>query len=434
MRLRFLWQVQMKKTIKMMVALCLLIWAWPTFAAILTQDGVSSTSNQPAQPPQPMTPPPTAPAPAPGQPQPAIQANQPINMQDLSNLTPEQSRDLLRQFKDLNPDQLEAIARSFQQQSNQQPEGNTATTAVTVTQTTTTTQQPAQPGQGAVMQTATTQAALGQPTEDGAPPERQKSLAEMQRDEAFNALINEQLPLSPDQITRLHKYYDLTLQAKATLPAPPPTPHFSSTTVNLEPGGSPPVIRLSAGFVTSLVFVDFNGDPWPLTAYSIGDPQNFNVQWDQKGHTIFVQSLKKYGHGNLAVRLWGLDTPVMITLVSGQKNVDFRVDLRVPGRGPDSKPPIVEILPSAKVSPLLINILDGIPPRGSVRLSVSGGHGEAWLSDSRVYFRTKLTVLSPAWTATVASPDGTHVYELMPTPYILATQNGKTVDIRLSGL
>lgn len=327
-------------------------------------------------------------------------------MPDFSKLTPDQSRELLRQAKDLKPEQLEAIARSFQQQ----PVAGVETTP---------TVQPA-----------------NVPVASPVPSSEQplKSIAEMQRDEAFNALINEQLPLSPEQITRLHKYYDLTLQAKATPPAPPPTPHFVSTNVNLEPGGAPPVIRLAAGFVTSLIFVDFNGDPWPLTAYSIGDPQNFNVQWDQKSHTIFVQSLKKYSHGNLAVRLWGLDTPVMITLVSGQKNVDFRVDLRVPGRGPDSKPPVVQTLPSARVNPILINILDGIPPRGSIRLSVSGGYGEAWLADSRVYFRTKLTVLSPAWTATVASPDGTHVYELMPTPFILATENGKTIDIKLSGL
>ncbi len=56
------------------------------------------------------------------------------------------------------------------------------------------------------------------------------------------------------------------------------------------------------------------------------------------------------------------------------------------------------------------------------------------MADGKIYFRTKCTVLSPAWTATVASPDGTHVYEMMATPYILASQNGKTIDIKLSGL
>lgn len=256
----------------------------------------------------------------------------------------------------------------------------------------------------------------------------------MKRQEAFKTLMQEVLPLLPDQIEDLHHYYDLTLKAKAATPNTPPTPNFTSIVVNLEPGSQAPVIRLSAGFVTSVLFVDSTGAPWPITAYSIGDPQTFNIQWDQKGNALFIQSLKQYSHGNLAVRLWGLDTPVMVTLVSGQRNVDFRVDLQVGGRGPDAKPPVVDTTYNAKVNPLLINILDGIPPRDSIKLSVTGGHGEAWLADGRVYFRTKLTVLSPAWTATVSSPDGTHVYELMLTPFILASQNGKTIDIKLSGL
>jgi len=43
-------------------------------------------------------------------------------------------------------------------------------------------------------------------------------------------------------------------------------------------------------------------------------------------------------------------------------------------------------------------------------------------------------VLSPAWTSTVSSPDGTHVYEMMKTPSILASQGGKTINLTLSGL
>lgn len=320
-------------------------------------------------------------------------------------ITPEQARTLAEQAKNLSPEQMQAIASALQQ-AQPQP---VATDSVTIVQT-------------APSTTATTP---GSPT---------PSLAELRRIDAFNALMDEVLPLSPDQIHKLHKYYDITQQAKAGTPNPPPNPMFTSIVVNLEPGSQPPVIRLSAGFVTSILFVDSTGAAWPVTAYSVGDPQTFNIQWDQKGNALFIQSMKQYSHGNLAVRLWGLDTPVMLTLVSGQKNVDFRVDLQVRGRGPDAKPITIDGPPTAKVNPLMINILDGIPPRDSIKLGVSGGEGEAWLADSRIYFRTKLTILSPAWTAKVASADGTHVYELMLTPSILASHNGKTIDIKLSGL
>lgn len=317
--------------------------------------------------------------------------------------TPEQAQALLKQAKELSPEQLQAISSGYAQMNPADVVPNVPPAVA--------------------------------PTPATAPiPEPYVDLEQKKNDEAFNMLVDDVLPLSPDQITRLHKYYDLTLQAKAAPANPPPNPQFTSTIVNLEPGSTAPVVRLAAGFITSLIFVDATGAPFPLTAYSLGDPQNFNIQWDQKSNTLFVQSLKQYAHGNLAVQLWGLNTPVMITLVSGQRNVDFRVDFQVGARGPDAVAPVVDTTFDAKVNPVLINLLDGVPPIGSVKLGVAGGPGDAWYTDNRMYFRTKLTVLSPAWTGTASSPDGTHVYEMMPTPRILASQNGKAIDIKLSGL
>lgn len=319
-----------------------------------------------------------------------------------SEINKEQRDTLVTQARSLNKDQLQAVAKSFHQELN--------------------------PDDPSISKPDT------QTSEATKRLQQQKSIDDLKREQAFNALMENVMPLSPDQIIKLHKFYDLTLQAKATPASAPPDPKIISTVVNLEPGSPSPVIRLAAGFVTSVLFIDSTGADWPITAFSIGDPENFNIQWDQKSNTLFIQSLKVYAHGNMAVRLWGLPTPVILTLVSGQRTVDFRVDLQVGGRGPDAKPVVVDTAFSANVNPLLMNLLDGVPPKGSIKLNVSGGLGEAWLNDNKIYFRTKLTLLSPAWLANVSSPDGTHVYELMLTPYIVATQNGKTVDIKLSGL
>ncbi len=255
------------------------------------------------------------------------------------------------------------------------------------------------------------------------------------RDAAFEALLNQALPMSPDQIKEMRRLFDIVEEAKFTTPKAPPTPISSSTRVNLEPGSIPPLIRLSAGFVTSVNFIDTTGAPWPVASYGIGDPQAFNVQWDQQSNTLFVQSLRIYSHGNMAIKLKDLDTPIMISMVSGQKEVDFRVDLQVAGRGPQATAPIlpVSMTTPAQVNPMLINFLDGIPPQGSIKLE-AGRYGEAWVYQNKMYFRSKLKLLSPAWTATVSSPDGTHVYEMMKTPLILATENGVTVNIVLKGL
>jgi intracellular multiplication protein IcmK len=265
---------------------------------------------------------------------------------------------------------------------------------------------------------------------------KRKSLEDIKREDAFQMMVDNLLPLSPDEILKVRKLLDINKRAAATPPNPPPTPNFSSTLVNLEPGSFPPVIRLSAGFVSSLLFIDSTGAPWPIAAYSLGDPQTFNIQWDQKSNTLFIQSQKEYAHANMAIQLAGLNTPVMLTLVSGQKNVDFRIDMQVTGRGPNAKALISadKSLYDPQANPELINILDGIPPKNSVKLNVSGRHGDAWVANNRLYFRTKLTLLSPAWTSTVTSPDGTRVYEMMPTPNILASGEGKTIDIKLTGM
>jgi intracellular multiplication protein IcmK len=255
------------------------------------------------------------------------------------------------------------------------------------------------------------------------------------RDAAFDLLLNQALPMSPDQIKEMRRLFDIVEEAKFTTPKAPPTPISSSTRVNLEPGSIPPLIRLSAGFVTSVNFIDTTGAPWAIASYGIGDPQAFNIQWDQSSNTLFIQSLRIYSHGNMAVKLKDLDTPIMISMVSGQKEVDFRVDLQIAGRGPQATAPILpqSVTSPAQVNPMLINFLDGIPPQGSIKLD-AGRYGDAWVYQNKMYFRSKLKLLSPAWMATLSSPDGTHVYEMMKTPLILATENGVTVNIVLKGM
>ncbi len=253
------------------------------------------------------------------------------------------------------------------------------------------------------------------------------------RDEAFKQLKNKTAPLTPQQIIELRQLQDKTSQAIATTPNAPPIPVSSTLTVDLSPGITPPVIRLSSGFVTSLVFVDTSGQPWPISDYSLGNPSDFNIQWDKKTNTIFIQSLTTYSSANLAIRLSKLETPIMLSIVSGQKYVDYRVDLQVQARGPNSLPPISgDDLPIA--SQALLNVLDGIPPPDSQELEVSNGLGRAWLSNGKLILRTQLTLLSPAWSTTISSPDGTRVYELIRTPFILASKDGKPIEIKLKGL
>ena len=251
-------------------------------------------------------------------------------------------------------------------------------------------------------------------------------------DQAFADTVRNMMPLSPQQIKVLRYLFDQSQRAAATYPGTPPKPTSTSVLVNLSPGSMPPVIRLSAGFISSLVFIDSTGASWPITAYDLGDPQSFNIQWDKKGNTLLVQALSSYKSANLAVMLQGLDTPVMLTLLPGQDAVDYRMDLRIPGLGPNANP-VLAGLP-ATASPELLNVLNGVPPNGSRTLKITGGPCQGWLLNGHLYLRTPLTVVSPAWLATMGSPDGTNAYELQSTPVILASQRGQIIKLTVEGL
>lgn len=255
-------------------------------------------------------------------------------------------------------------------------------------------------------------------------------------DSAFQSVKQTAFPLTPQQIEQMHNMLDDTQRAVASEPYNiPPHPTSSSLLVNLSPGSVPPVIRLARGFVSSLVFIDSTGAPWPIQAYDLGNPQAFNIKWNQKDNTLMVQATSSYTYGNIAVVLEGLDTPVMLTLVPGQKVVDYRVDLRVQGMGPKAK---LDVLQSNKIpeinSPQLLNVLDGIPPQNGKRLTINGGSGQAWLSEDKIYLRTRYNVISPAWLAKMSSADGMNAYELPVTPVVLLSHYGKTVPIKITGL
>lgn len=251
---------------------------------------------------------------------------------------------------------------------------------------------------------------------------------------AFDGVSEQLFPLTPEQIIRLKQKYKTDQYAKESPVGTPPKPTATSQMVNLSPGTTPPVIRLAQGFVSSLVFLDSTGAPWPIAAYDLGDPSAFNIQWDKTSNTLMIQSQKLYTYGNLAVRLVGLNTPVMLTLIPGQKAVDYRVDLRVQGYGPNAKSsPTQTGLPSS-ANDVLLHVLDGVPPSGSQRLTVSGGDAKAWLLNQKMFVRTNLTVLSPGWIGTMTSADGMHAYEMQKSPVLLVSWHGKVMQLKVEGL
>ena len=248
--------------------------------------------------------------------------------------------------------------------------------------------------------------------------------------QAFQSVTRSAMPMTPSQIIKLKKMLAVTERASASSGFVPPIPTLSTQVVNLSPGELPPVIRLQQGFVTSVVFIDDTGAEWPIIGYDLGNPRSFNIQWHHETNVLMIQAISKYTYGNLAVKLKGLSTPVMLTLVPGQRVVDYRVDLRIQQQGPNASPVFASHLPKA-ASNILLKILDGVSPFGAKSIAVTGGDAKAWLKGNVLYLRTRLAVLSPSWISVMTSPDGTKAYEMEKTPSILVSKYGKPVELRL---
>lgn len=276
------------------------------------------------------------------------------------------------------------------------------------------------------------------------PPELSDSqnIKNTNNEEAFNSTKSKIFPLTNKQIIEIKRLHNKQERALSFEQDVPPKPTSSALVANLEPGATPPVIRLSSGFISSLVFLDMTGAPWPIKAYDIGDPQAFSVQWepqksakdtDGMGNTLLIQSNVMYKQGNLAVILKGLNTPIMLTLVPGQKSVDYRVDIQVPKNGPNAV--FSEGRLPSDTSSELVSVLNHIAPQGAKSLDVKGGRAEAWLKDDKLYIRTQYNIISPSWFSTISSSDGAvRAYSLPPSSVVLALDHGKTISLNIGGI
>jgi intracellular multiplication protein IcmK len=269
---------------------------------------------------------------------------------------------------------------------------------------------------------------------EGGPP---LSPADQISEDAFQTAAKTALPMSPDQIQRLRKLFSASQFATAALPTAPPRPVARSQFVNLAPGATPPPIRLSQGIVTTLLFVDSTGAPWPIDAYDVGDPSTYNIQWNKVDNMLMIQPNKLYGFGNIVIKLKGLNTPVMLTLtppqLSDRNAVDYRVDLHVPGTGPNANPLPTDQGFTTTETPDLLGVLSGVPPSGAKMLSIPDADSQAWAVGDRLYVRTRLTILSPGWLSTLSSPDGMKAYLLQTTPTLVVSKHGKETLLKIEG-
>lgn len=248
------------------------------------------------------------------------------------------------------------------------------------------------------------------------------------------------LPFSAAEIIQLRKQLERTRQARAFKPVRA-VPHIGSISLDLSPGGALPIVRTMPGEVSTLLFVDATGAPWPLAAAPrVSDNRLFAPEWLKGTATVVISALSAYEEGNLVVMLQDFATPIVIKLVTGEpdaktksRTVDYRLDLRVPGRGPNAHPAVFGPGKIALYDETMQLFLDGLPPSAAKRLTPQGdipGRTQVWQHEGSLYVRTTQDIQT-AFDQTIASGDGTRVYRLPPTPVVTLSDLGRSVTIQL---
>lgn len=214
------------------------------------------------------------------------------------------------------------------------------------------------------------------------------------------------------------KTLNLDVQKSQVTPYPSTAkPITRSLALNLDPGVQPPVLRLSQGMQTSIVFSDGNGQAWNIESVSYNkgmfeDDRGQGEGSDSTDTNILSLSPKNpAAYGNVSIKLKGLSTPVMFVLTTGQSQVDFRVDAKVPGGNPDSTYHTVSSGSYPSIDENMMGFLDGVPPSGAKELKFEEARGaRAWSYQNNLYIKTRGTVAYPAYMAAAKSTSGANVY------------------------
>ena len=249
----------------------------------------------------------------------------------------------------------------------------------------------------------------------------------------FEAVLAQTLGLSPSQIRELRREQSLRQKAASETPGTPPKPVTTSVKASPAPGSVAPVIHLYAGYASAITFVDSSGALWPIENYAVGDNKIDVKRLDsEKGSMFSVAPLVNVGQTNMIVYLKGLSAPIAVSFIAGQKQVDFRVDVRVEGMGPNAQIAVGGLPASGNTA--LLSLLDGVAPSDAKELKVAGISGRAWMGkDGRMLLRTSEKVISPTWISSVRSADGTNAYEMMPTTSIRVLREGAIQTATVEG-
>lgn len=220
------------------------------------------------------------------------------------------------------------------------------------------------------------------------------------------------MPASPEEIRSLLS--KVRAVEKARNYRPDVTIPQKMFTVSLKPGASIKTVPLTTGYLTPLVLVDQNGNPWDIRQYSVGNKEDFSVQplnaQEEEGedgkqagsyHTLLAMANSLGAQTNIVLKLADVPTPINVRLTSKDTYAIGKATLQVPKRGPNSSVPVVNNGGEAggdriSTDSTMIQFVQGVPPSGAKTLVPNQSIDlMGWTYQDKLYVRTTVPVRNP---------------------------------------
>ncbi|WP_176133880.1 DotH/IcmK family type IV secretion protein [Paraburkholderia hospita] len=249
----------------------------------------------------------------------------------------------------------------------------------------------------------------------------------------YDAAVNQVSPLTGDQIKMLRRRIDQAKRAAATSVRSPSKPVSSSVTVDLSPGSPPPIVRVS-NLGATVNFIDSTGAPWDIVEVNNMAKGRFEVLKPVPSiPSISITAEGDYVEGDVAVYFKDLPFPIVVKMIAGQKETDYRLDVRIPRRGPNAISPVHGTAAIDLPKDYMQSLLDGVDAAGAkpIRIENASSDMKAWAIGDRIVLRTSLSLSNPAYYGILTAADGTHVYEIPQTPVVTVSANGASRNIIL---
>lgn len=243
------------------------------------------------------------------------------------------------------------------------------------------------------------------------------------------------------------EYRHKLLEKERVINAPIIDPEVSFRKITIDPSKKEDnkTVYLSPNYVTTIMFMDKNGSPWPIENYTMALGKNISNNDLNNSSLVFAPKDIKFGRGNLVVLLKGSKNPIIMTVEVSPEKVDYKAEIIVNDYGPNSRP-VVYSNPNAKqdfsfmasfVKEDMYTMLEGISPSDAYvkRRTSLPEDVEVWVKDKVMFIRTKDILISPNVIPfeynKMQSVDNTYLYT---TPYmnvVVLSRHGQITQVKI---